>query len=124
LSVVAQEILPSEEAVVLDVDGAEGIWMPTPMARRIQKDAESVPLLKLTLTNTELQLDIRGERLDSCRDIVTRSAKQVESTERQMIELEQKYDTWYHKPPVWVGVGAVMLVVLEVAAVSMLKALR
>ncbi len=123
-TVTAQETPPTDEALVLAVDGTEGVWMPLDMARRVQLDAERVPPLKLTVTSLELQLDVRGERLRNCQTVVDQAAKQVESAERKVINLEAKYESWYYKPGVWVGVGIVILMIVEVAAVSTVKALK
>ena len=117
LQAVAQE---TEEAIVLDVDGVEGIWMPTAMSQRVRLDAALVPHLRLKIEKLETKLDIRQERLESAKESFATAEKAknqaILATKEAMnhsTSLEKELDAWYRKPGFLIGVGVVGLLIVE-----------
>ena len=116
------------EAVRLDVDGAEGVWLPLAMAKRIQADAESVPLLRSKVDKLETKLEIRGERIENCKEALALSQdSELKLREAQDIqteissELEDRLDSPARNPFLWLGVGAGATLVVEVLVIILIN---
>jgi len=123
---VAEEVADLDKyeiqgAFVLDVDGVTGVWMPLNMARKALAASELAKKLELRQDLLELKIDIRGERISACKSALSLSKESQEKAleavtiQNEVIsDLEEEQDSWYRKPIVWTGVGAVLVVALEV----------
>lgn len=121
---MAQEGPPHpKQAIRLEVDGEDGVWLPLELSKEVQLDAERAPVLAAAVEGLELKLSIRGERLMGCKESVRQLQSLVIRADQRLTELKQYNAKWYRKPGVWVGVGVVATVILEVAVVSIFKVL-
>jgi hypothetical protein len=110
-----------EGAFVLEVDGETGVWMPLNMAKRALAASELVRGLELKQDLLQLKIDVRGERIEACKSALSFAndsrEKAMEAFKMQsevISDLEDEKDSWYRKPIVWTGVGAVLVIAVEV----------
>ena len=117
-------------AQVLELRSEIGVWMPLHLAKRVQINVERARLRKLKIGELELKLDVRQERVDSCKEALATSETSrdhaltaANKMDEVVHDLENKNEAWYRKPIVWFGAGVVVTVLLEVAAIAILGAI-
>lgn len=114
----------------MDFDDQKGIWLPLDLAKKIQLDVEKTKLFELKLQQLDTKLEIRQERIDTCKEALRNTEKSRDKAHEAAKELEEAVDTlenaeqvWYKKPVFWFATGVAVTVVLEVAAVALLSAI-
>jgi len=124
-------------AFELKVQGVDGVWFPAGMAKEIQADVEELRRLRPVLADQERLLGHRLERLevkdarilqvkealDLSMQAEERTKSVVEAAVRGQRQAEEDLDAWHRSPALWVGVGVVATVLLEVAALALFNAL-
>jgi len=126
---VELEVAP-EGAIEMDFDAVKGIWIPLDMAKKIQLDVERTKLYELKLKQMDTKLDIRQERIDTCKEALSNTEKSRDKAweaandlEEAVEALENEEKAWYEKPVIWFGAGVVVIMILEVGAVALLSAI-
>jgi len=90
-------------------------------------DLRELPIRQRELALLNEQLELREGQVERLREMVglereavERSLEAVEAAERRASEAEASRDVWWRNPALWVAVGVVVTVLLEVAAVAVL----
>jgi len=123
----AEEQVPSG-AIKLEHDGVVGMWMPMEMARKSLSDAKELKITKENLQLIDTKLSIKNERILYLNEIKLNLEKELSVVEEShnacLAELDEVEDPpWYKHPALWLGVGIVLTVVVEVAAVATFNAI-
>ena len=121
----------AQDAVPLELNGQQGVWLPFQMAQRLQIDAEQVPLLREQLAQYETRAALTDTRIQNLHAAVDES-KQAEqaaidallSAERLAREARESRDSWHRSPWLWTGVGGMTAVVVMLVATRMVNAAR
>lgn len=118
------------EAVVLEYQGASGIWVPDWMHNDILADVEELQIVRLRFEDADKLLSLRLERIELLK-IAIESSETAENRAVEALDLaieerqiaEDKLDAWYRHPALWVSIGIVAAVLLEVGAVKLFQEL-
>jgi len=109
----------------LQYSGVSGIWFPRRSALSLLADSRELRIQRrfVLLQGEELQLiRIQMNRLreiaDMERNMFESANALAESAERRALEAETSRDAWWRHPALWVAVGVVITILLEVAAVA------
>jgi len=122
----ASEPEPPRRAVIAH-EGAPGFWFRRDVALEMLADLRELPIRQRELALLNEQLELREGQVERLREMVglereavERSLEAVEAAERRASEAEASRDVWWRNPALWVAVGVVVTVLLEVAAVAVL----
>lgn len=127
---ISSGVAAQDKVVSLEYKGAPGQWFPVAMSKAILADVK-----ELRIQRKKLQLiDIKFERKDVEIDILemklANADEQAEIAEEgldvisaRVLDLEDEMNNWTRNPALWVAVGAVGLLVVEIAAVLLFRAL-
>jgi hypothetical protein len=124
-------------AVSLTYKTQEGIWFPAEMAKSIQKDIEELNHLRQVIKLTDAQLKLREERfeikdariaqlneaLQLSIQAESRSKGVVEAAVRGRRQAEEDLDSFWRSPGLFISIGVVSVVLVEVAAVAILNSI-
>ena len=125
----APEVQENRRAVV-EHSGQPGLWFQREVARcLLNRVAVTVPLAERVYLLT--QENERKDRRHEFQLEVTSQAEEgeqaavgaVEAAVRGRREAEEERDAWYNSKGLWVGIGAVVTIILEVVAVWALNQL-
>lgn len=111
-----------------------GMWFPMPTARLVLCEVEQLRALRQLrqvdareIRLWERQVDFLGEQVtlavqarDALEGVVSAFVRRARDAEAARNEAVAELDAWYRSPVLWVSVGVVVAVVLEVAAVLVL----
>jgi hypothetical protein len=113
----------------LKYEGEDGVWFPREMASRILADVKTNELLRLEVGELKLQLDTRMERIDSLKEALyqanlaeERAVDALDSAFTERDEAKAELRKWYRHPALWISVGIVGTVLLELVAVKTFQA--
>jgi hypothetical protein len=108
-------------------EGNSGFWFPRGVALEILGDLRELPIRQRQIALLEEELELREGQLDRLREMVDleRRASQeaisgLDTTVERARNAEEALQAWWRSPLLWVGVGVVIAIALEVAAVAVL----
>ena len=108
----------------LEVNGDAGFWFHTDVARCMLQRLTLLPQLNERVNLQEQRFSLVDERLSIEQERVTLAVQEAEratgaltAAVRGRREAQEALDAWYRAPALWVAVGVVLAVVLEVVAV-------
>jgi hypothetical protein len=124
--------------VPLQYQGAEGLWLRLDVAQALLADLQELPIRRREVTLLGEELELRSgqvERLRSMADLERAAAGEaltaLHQAEQAGAELRQQLEQaraaqapWWRSPILWLSVGVVVAVGLEVAAAYLLGSLR
>lgn len=110
-----------DKAISLVHKGQPGIWMPEEMGKKVLADVKSLKVIrdKMELIETTLELkDATIQILDKKVENADKSTAVAEAALDDLEEVANSYEKelnmWYNKPWIWIGVGAVGIIIIEV----------
>jgi len=111
--------------------GLEGVWYPLDMARAFQADAEELVERRFQIEDLKKRLAIKDLRIGAYKEALgfemqamEKALSALQASEERAQTAEARQDAWYRSPALWVTVGVVLTVVVEVAAVKTFTALQ
>lgn len=121
--------LEANRRALLDHDGAAGIWFHGDLARCMLERLSLLPAYARHAHLLEERVSLSDER-DALRAREVDLAAQEADAARAALEeaiaarrrAEEERDAWWRHPALWAGVGAVLVVALEIVAVYVLDA--
>ncbi len=118
------------QSLKLKYEGQDGNWFPREMAQQILADVKIVPLLKLEVGELKLKLELKDERILALKDAVTHAEtaekRAVDSFEAAIHERDiaiAEVKKWYRHPALWISVGIVTTVLIQIVAVKSFQAI-
>lgn len=113
---------------VVEHEGQSGIWFHSDVARCMLGRLKLLPLYAERITLLEQRLDLSDSRTTLLREQVelaeegeSRAVGALDESEAGRRRAEEKLHVWFRNPLFLVGAGVVVTVVLEVAAVVLLR---
>lgn len=126
------------EAFELKVQGAKGTWFPSAMTRQMLAKIEQLKELNITidgqdalLVTKDERLAIKDQRITQVKEALALSIKAEARMEAVVLaavrgqrEAEEELDSWYRSPGFLLSMGALGVVIIEVGAIVVYKALE
>lgn len=110
--------------------GATGVWFHADLARCLLGRLELLPayarhvrLLEERATLADRRDALRVREIELAEEEAREAVTALEAAVRRAREAEADRDAWYRHPALWAGIGAVLVVALEVVAVYLLSSL-
>lgn len=114
LSIPARAAEPLPSAVTLEHNGETGVWLPSEMATKVQRDVEQFRYLAISIPLYEERLTIQQQRVAQFQrslqlaveasDTATRA---LDAAVRGRRRAEDEKDGWFAgKPAIWAILGA------------------
>jgi hypothetical protein len=105
-------------------EGVPGLWFEREVARCMLGRVSILPLYVSRVGLLDQRLSLRNER-DALQERLVALAEEgeqeavgaLEAAERGRREAVEELDAWYRHPALWVTIGGVVVVVLEVVAI-------
>lgn len=123
--------LPPTNAVALEHEGVQGLWMPEEMSRSIQADIEELQRLRVVLERQSAKIEMNRERIANMLEILelVRAEREfavnaLDEAIKGRREAEEARDAWYRSPELWSAVGAVVGVTLVLVAAELVPEAR
>jgi len=117
------------QAVELEHDGHEGVWMPLEMSQQVLADAQELRERHLQIEDLKLQLSIKDDRIEAVKEALAyekqagdKALEAVELAEESRLRAEERLNKWYRHPVLWFTVGAVVIVFAEIGTYKLLQA--
>lgn len=115
----------SARRAVVEYQGEPGFWFRRDVALQMLADLQELPIRRQELTLIQEELELRDRQVERLREIVSleRGASQTAQDAlgaalERASTAEGSRDAWWRSPWLWLTVGIVTTVVLEIAAVA------
>lgn len=115
-------------------DGIDGFWFPSEQARRILADVEELKIqrdkvseLNGTVLKLESRLELQLERIKNLKVSTDLSEKKAQIATHALNTVnisEDEQNKWYKHPVLWFAAGIVVTVIVEIAAIELLTAIK
>jgi len=129
-SVLAEGTDALTKAISLEYEGEEGMWFPSDMVSDMLFDIELARVLQTKVDVLEERVRAKEDRIILWKDINKKSEeKQLETMKilDKSIEKYEKMDLaknkWWKHPALWVSVGVVLTVLVQVGSTQLFKAI-
>ena len=103
---------------VLDVEGVEGVWYPTPIASDLERAKDLVPELEAQVADLEKRATVTAEvtqaalavlaQSERVEGVATWSIERYEKAAQQAEDRRREADAWYRAPELWGALGIVV----------------
>jgi hypothetical protein len=120
----------SPRRAVLEHNGRSGFWFRRDVALEMLSDLREYPLRVQEVALLESALRLRTEQETRLREMVlleretaVQATNALEIAERRVSEAESDRDVWWRRPILWVVVGIIATVVVEVIVLEIWKSL-
>jgi len=117
------------KSVEMNLDGEPGVWIPLAMSKKIQLDVELGLVMKEKIALQGTLLAIRSERITACQEAKAEAVKSeqaafdgLEDAYKEAEAAKKELGVWYRHPALWVAVGIVLTVGLEIGTYQLVTA--
>jgi TolA-binding protein len=116
---------PASDCVIATRAGVRGVWFQLQLADQLRREHLEVPELRLQVERfTQLEAVLTA-RMDQYREAAVLRREAAEGLERQLVESMEREaaaraeaDAWWRQPALWFAAGAVVAVVVILAALG------
>ena len=115
-------------------NGIDGVWFTSEQARRILADVEELKIqrdkvseLNGTILKLETRLELQLERIKNLKISKGLSEKkaQIATDALNTVNIsEDEQNKWYKHPALWFAAGIIVTVIVEIAAIELLTAIK
>lgn len=128
---LAEYELRMDRKIPMEHEGMPGFWFHRELALAMLEELETsllyqreISLISEQLIIRESQLEHQDKLIESERRILDRAVQTAKDEADRSRELEDRLHVWWRSPVLWVSVGVVLTIALEVAAMYLYSVLR